>query len=352
MLMFSERLLQWFDGHGRHDLPWQHPRTPYQVWVSEIMLQQTQVTTVVPFFERFMARFPDLAALAAAPLDEVLHHWSGLGYYARARNLRRTAIILQREHHGEFPRNLEALIALPGIGRSTAAAILALSFELRHPILDGNVKRLLTRLGAISGWPETRTVQKTLWALADALMPQTRVADYTQAIMDLGATLCTRSRPRCAECPVQSSCAAFADNAVERFPNRRPPRQLPTRETTFLVLEDQAGAVLLERRPPQGIWGGLWSFPELGDQEDARSWCAGQGFVADGDARSLPRIEHTFTHFRLMITPQLTRVARRGLRSMDSDRWLWYNSATPAHVGLAKPVAMIIKALHTNRTGV
>ena len=351
MPQFSERLLAWFDQHGRRDLPWQHPRTPYRVWVSEIMLQQTQVATVIPYFERFIARFPSIAALAESPLDEVLHHWSGLGYYARARNLHRAATTVLRDHRGELPRVLEAVLALPGIGRSTGAAILALSHDQRHAILDGNVKRVLARQHALAGWPAASAVQKTLWAIADALTPDRRVADYTQAIMDLGATVCTRRRPRCDVCPVQGSCVAYRNGTVARYPSARVRRALPTRAANFLVLETRNGELLLERRPPQGIWGGLWSFPELDDADDYRAWCVTRGLDVRGTPTRLPPIHHTFTHFRLVITPLVCPVVTRGVPSMDSDRWLWYNSAAPAQVGLAKPVSAIIFALRDNRNG-
>ena len=257
---FARRLLAWHAEHGRHTLPWQRDPTPYRVWVSEIMLQQTQVSTVVPYFERFMARFPKVAILAAAPLDEVLHHWSGLGYYARARNLHRAAEILAGTYGGEFPATLEEVIALPGIGRSTAGAILALSRGLRHPILDGNVKRVLARGFAVEGWPDAPHVQKTLWALAETLTPLEGVAAYTQAIMDLGATLCTRSRPACERCPVATLCVARQLSKVENYPAPRPRKPLPERRTRFMVLRDPAGRWLLERRPARGIWGGCGVF--------------------------------------------------------------------------------------------
>jgi A/G-specific adenine glycosylase len=347
--LFSEQLLAWFDHAGRHDLPWQGGGDPYPIWISEIMLQQTQVNTVIPYFERFIARFPNCAALATASLDEVLHHWSGLGYYARARNLHRAAVLIQTQHHGEFPRSLEAVMALPGIGRSTAGAILALSEGQRHPILDGNVKRVLARQFAIEGWPAWPAVEKRLWLLADALTPASRVAAYTQAIMDLGATLCTRSAPRCGKCPVAITCAARTQGRTNELPNRRPSRVLPQRQSTFLVLA-QRDALLLEKRPPSGIWGGLWSFPELPEGVDYHDWCTRQGLRSEGALTPLPVIEHTFTHFQLTITPLAGQVIGRDA-CMDSDRWLWYNNEAPARVGLAKPVAHIISNWRSLKEG-
>ncbi|MSR15357.1 MAG: adenine DNA glycosylase [Gammaproteobacteria bacterium] len=351
MRPFSERLLAWFDQWGRHDLPWQGADSPYPVWISEIMLQQTQVGTVIPYFERFIARFPHCASLASAPLDEVLHHWSGLGYYARARNLHRTAILIQTRYHGEFPREHAAWIALPGIGRSTASAILALSHGLRHPILDGNVKRVLARQFGIEGWPELPAVQQQLWTIAEGLTPQSRIADYTQAIMDLGATLCTRSAPRCDACPVASTCVAHIDGRTTDLPSRRPRRALPRRRTAFLILENCDGALLLEKRPPSGIWGGLWSFPEVSEGSDYLQWCTHQGLRTDGEFRELPTIDHTFTHFQLAITPLACRISAQADACMDSDRWLWYNCDAPALVGLAKPVAHILSMRQKSMKG-
>ncbi|MGB5257277.1 MAG: A/G-specific adenine glycosylase, partial [Woeseiaceae bacterium] len=262
MTSFSDRLLTWFDEHGRKDLPWQQRRDPYPIWISEIMLQQTQVQTVIPYFERFMQRFASIDALASADQDDVLHHWSGLGYYARARNLHRAARMIVSEHGGVFPDDIDAVTELPGIGRSTAGAILSLSRDQRHPILDGNVKRVLTRHAAIEGWPGKTAVLKALWALADRHTPDDRVAAYTQAIMDLGATLCTRSSPAGARCPVMGDCTAYAPDTVTLYPGRKPKKEKPLRTTTMLIARTEA-RVYLERRPEAGIWGGLWSLPEL-----------------------------------------------------------------------------------------
>ncbi|HET6591987.1 MAG TPA: A/G-specific adenine glycosylase, partial [Xanthomonadales bacterium] len=262
---FADRLLAWWDVHGRHDLPWQHPRTPYRVWISEIMLQQTQVGTVIPYFERWMRDFPDLAALAAASLDDVLSHWSGLGYYARARNLHRAAIQCVREHGADLPPGAEALSALPGIGLSTANAIVSLSTDAPKPVLDGNVRRVLARHSAIAGWTGQAAVQKRLWAEAEARLPTDRGADYTQAVMDLGATLCTRSKPGCEQCPVRTDCRGLAAGKVSQLPSAKPATRVSDRTLDMLILRDERGRVLLEKRPPAGIWGGLWCLPEGND---------------------------------------------------------------------------------------
>jgi len=270
-------LLAWFDRHGRKDLPWQRDVTPYRVWVSEIMLQQTQVTTVIPYYQRFMTRFPEVGTLAEAPLDDVLHHWSGLGYYARARNLHRTAVAIQHDHGGYFPREIETMQDLPGIGRSTAAAILALSTGQRHAILDGNVKRVLARYHAVAGWSGQAAVEKELWALAERHTPRARVAHYTQAIMDLGATVCTRARAACYHCPLANGCRAWREDRVHELPTPRPRTARRSRKTTMLILTNDRSEVLLEQRPPSGIWGGLWSLPETtaapDDETALVDWC-------------------------------------------------------------------------------
>jgi A/G-specific adenine glycosylase len=341
---FAERLLAWHSLHGRHDLPWQRDRSPYRVWVSEIMLQQTQVATVIAYFERFTRRFPDVATLAAAPLDEVLHLWSGLGYYARARNLHRAAQALVQEHGGDFPATVEEVANLPGIGRSTAGAILALSRDLRAPILDGNVKRVLTRHRRIEGWPDAPATLRRLWALAEELTPVTRVADYTQAIMDLGATLCTRARPDCARCPVAGDCGAREHAEQDRLPTPRPRKALPLRSTRFLLLaREDDGALLLEQRPPSGIWGGLWGFPELDATTTPAARAEDLGLELLETPRELAVVVHTFTHFQLEITPLTARVRARGVHAMDSSTLLWYNACAPAAVGLAKPVQDLIR---------
>jgi len=340
----SERLLAWYQGHGRRDLPWQHPAAPYPVWISEIMLQQTQVQAVIPYFEKFMAGFPDVHALAAAPLDEVLHVWGGLGYYARARNLHRAAKTVVSDHDGELPRSLDALMALPGIGRSTAAAILALSFGDRHAILDGNVKRVLTRIHAIDGWSGNAPVARELWSLAEQCMSHERPADYTQAIMDLGATVCVRTKPHCEYCPLRAQCDACRHGTQANYPARKQRKPLPLKQTRFLMAGATDGTVLLWRRPPLGIWGGLWSFPAIDAEDDIESWCRGRGLRLAGVVVERKSLTHTFTHFRLQITPLEFAVQNLGRSVMDSDRWLWYNTNEPARIGLATPVSRLLQA--------
>lgn len=342
---FSERLLQWWDQHGRKDLPWQQQATPYRVWVSEIMLQQTQVTTVIPYFQRFMARFPTVERLAAATADEVLHHWSGLGYYARARNLHKAARIICEKHDGAFPLDIEDVMALPGIGRSTAGAILALAAEQLHPILDGNVKRVLTRLHAIEGWPGSKDVENELWQLASHHTPHRRTAHYTQAIMDLGATLCTRARPLCDRCPAQSRCLAYGQGRVADFPTPKPRGALPIRRTQLLVVRDAAAAVLLTKRPPTGIWGGLWSLPECAVDADITEWCRHRLGLDVREEQRWPVVRHTFSHFHLDIHPVLLRIGARAAALMDDTESVWYNPQQPQQLGLAAPIQRLLNQL-------
>ncbi|MBK9428202.1 MAG: A/G-specific adenine glycosylase [Gammaproteobacteria bacterium] len=340
---FSARLLAWFDCHGRHDLPWQRERSPYRVWLSEIMLQQTQVGTVIPYFERFVAAFPDVAALAAAPIDSVLHHWTGLGYYARARNLHRTARLLAAQYGGQFPAALDELTALPGIGRSTAGAIAAIAFGRRAAILDGNVKRVLARHGAIAGWPGQTDISRALWEIAERFTPTERVADYTQAIMDLGATLCTRTRPACDRCPVRADCRAHATGVPEQYPGRKPKAATPIRAILFLILRNPAGAVLLEQRPPTGIWGGLWSFPECAPEADIASRCDALGYRALGWQAGAAR-RHVFSHYRLDYTPVEVTVAP-DFAVADGDTRRWVLPASPDALGLSAPVKALLAEL-------
>lgn len=352
-------LLDWHARCGRHDLPWQRERTPYRVWVSEIMLQQTQVVTVAPYFERFMRRFPDVGTLAAAPLDEVLHEWTGLGYYARARNLHRAARRVCEEFGGVFPQTFAEVADLPGIGRSTAGAILALALDQRQPILDGNVKRVLSRVFGIEGHAAERRVELELWSLAEACTPQQDVATYTQAIMDLGATLCTRQRPGCDVCPLSARCSAqqTGRQSVLPAPKPRAPRAARRREQRWMLLAANAsGAVLLERRPARGLWGGLWSLPEFTSEEDCLAFAEqrfdrGLGF---GQGRERPpqrlgAVAHAFTHFDLTIYPLLIAPCEvRGV--MEPSSTLWYNprhAPDDARVGLPAPVKTLLDALAT-----
>lgn len=317
---FASRVIHWQRSHGRHDLPWQNTRDPYRIWVSEIMLQQTQVSAVIGYYQRFMSRFPDVATLAGAPDDEVMRHWAGLGYYSRARNLHRAAKIIMAEHGGVFPQSQEQIEALPGIGRSTASAIRAFAFGARAAILDGNVKRVFARHAGIAGYPGEQKVEKRLWELAQERLPKGELEPYIQGLMDLGATLCTRSRPRCVDCPVAADCVALRDGRIAELPTRKPKKELPQRETTMLVLMRE-GSVLLERRPPTGIWGGLWSLPEADDEPAARS--IARTFGADWDDREfLSIIEHGFTHYHLSIRPVLLTAAPRSVAAEPAHVWL------------------------------
>jgi len=341
---FARDLLAWFDRHGRKDLPWQHPRTPFRVWLSEVMLQQTQVRTVVAYFERFVQALPTLGALAEAPLDRVLALWSGLGYYSRARNLHRAARICVERHGGELPRDFDALAALPGIGRSTAGAILAQAFGLRRPILDGNVRRVLARWHGVRGWPGETAVQRELWMHADTHTPGARVADYTQAIMDLGATVCVRSRPLCAACPVAHGCVAFRDGLTAELPTRKPSRELPTRETTMLIVRDAGGRVLLERRPPTGIWASLWSLPETSDAASARDVLRERYAVRAESSAALADFVHGFSHYHLRVTPLLV-IGTRVPRVADDPGRAWYSRDEWPALGLPSPVRRLLQTV-------
>ena len=337
MKSFAQRLLAWFDVHGRKNLPWQNPRTPYRVWISEVMLQQTQVATVVPYFERFVARFPNVSTLARAELDDVLHLWTGLGYYARGRNLHAAAKRIVAEHDGALPAGLDALTNLPGIGRSTAGAILSAGFGVRAPILDGNVKRVLARHHAVAGYPGENAVANRLWEHAAAHTPYERVADYTQAIMDLGATLCTRANSRCGECPVASSCVARATDSVDRYPEPRPKKTLPVRHSRMFVVVDDRGDCLLERRPPTGLWGGLWSPPERSADQSLPDFLTEIGVLERAviDRHPMPSFRHSFTHFHLDIEPIRVDLKGRPAAIADADRWRWYGSGSNESLGLS-----------------
>jgi A/G-specific adenine glycosylase len=307
---FPTRLIAWQRAHGRHDLPWQNTRDPYRIWLSEIMLQQTQVGTVIPYYARFLARFPDVAALAAAPLDDVMALWAGLGYYSRARNLHRCAQTVVERHGGAFPEAVEALAELPGIGRSTAAAIASFAFGARATILDGNVKRVLARVFGIEGFPGEKRVENAMWTLAESLLPaeasNDAVSAYTQGLMDLGATLCVRGKPDCARCPFAPDCVANTTGRQRALPAARPKKAVPTRRTWMLVLRD-GDEVLLEKRPPSGIWGGLWSLPEAADESSLAERVRAFGGAAP--LAPLAPLTHTFTHFRLDIEPRIAELA-------------------------------------------
>lgn len=341
MISFASRIIEWQQCHGRHSLPWQATRDPYRIWLSEIMLQQTQVATVIPYYERFVARFPDLPALAAAHEDEVLALWSGLGYYSRARNLHAAARTVIGEHAGVFPDVPETIARLPGIGRSTAAAIAALAFGHACAILDGNVKRVLARHAGISGWPGERKVELTLWQLAASRLPQSAVESYTQGMMDLGALVCTRGAPACARCPVSEDCVARIENRANELPTARPRKALPEKEVQMLLLVDD-GRLLLQKRPPRGIWGGLWSLPELPAHADAGRHCRDHFGFRTIALRTLPRLSHTFTHFKLHIHPVRLDVSPEG-SARPGPVWLPFSAALAT--GLPAPVRKLVLQL-------
>jgi len=332
---FAKRLVRWQARHGRHDLPWQGTRDPYRIWLSEVMLQQTQVATVIPYYRRFLERFPRMKSLAAATLDDVLKLWSGLGYYTRARNLHAAARAVAAQHRGRFPRTREGLESLPGLGRSTAAAIAVFAFGAGEAILDGNVKRVLARHFAVRGFPGDKRVEKRLWDLAEKQLPSRKVEAYTQALMDLGAEVCTRKKPACADCPVRSTCKAFARGTVEAYPQPRPRRSRPVRKTSMQLLLRE-GEVLLEKRPPTGVWGGLWCFPEVASANLA--------------GKKLPVLRHEFTHFTLDITPVLCVLDSSSPRVAEPGRiWLPVEDAIGAAV--PAPVRKLLVALDSGSLG-
>ncbi|WP_071870988.1 A/G-specific adenine glycosylase [Atopomonas hussainii] len=336
---FSNAVLAWYDQHGRKDLPWQQGITPYRVWVSEIMLQQTQVSTVLGYFERFMQALPDVHALAAASEDQVLHLWTGLGYYSRARNLHKTAKQVVNEFAGEFPRSVEQLSELPGIGRSTAGAIASLSMGLRAPILDGNVKRVLARFLAQPGWPGETATSRALWTAAERFTPEARVNHYTQAMMDLGATLCTRSKPQCLLCPLASHCQARLLGTPAAYPESKPRKALPQKQVVMPLFAHD-GHILLYRRPSQGLWGGLWSLPEL-ENSAAIDREAQARQLQLSSQQPMAELKHTFSHFQLHIQPVLVNCQAQS--SVAEGEWLWYNLSAPPTLGLAAPVQKLLK---------
>ncbi|OUS12283.1 A/G-specific adenine glycosylase [Gammaproteobacteria bacterium 53_120_T64] len=340
---FASRLLRWFDQHGRKDLPWQHNINAYRVWLSEIMLQQTQVSTVIPYYQRMTQAYPDVQALADAPLDEVLHHWTGLGYYARARNLHKTAGLVSTELGGIFPDSVEGLEALPGIGRSTAGAICAIAYQRHCAILDGNVKRVLARHSAVAGWPGKTAVAKTLWQIADSYTPAQRSRDYTQAIMDLGATLCTRTKPACTQCPVKADCQAHARQETQLYPGKKAPKTTPVRQTLLLVIRDRQNRVLLQQRPPSGIWGGLWSFPECASEDELTASCTQLGIrIASHQLADTQR--HTFSHFHLDYTPVHIDTCASATRIADSSQ-RWVVPGAHGEIGLPAPILALLQSL-------
>ncbi|MDF0606370.1 A/G-specific adenine glycosylase [Neisseriaceae bacterium TC5R-5] len=346
-LSFAERLCLWQQQHGRHGLPWQQADA-YRIWLSEIMLQQTQVSSVLAYYPRFLARFPDVSSLASASLDEVLVLWSGLGYYSRARNLHKAAQMVVQEFAGEFPRTRLQLERLPGVGRSTAAAIAAFAFAERETILDGNVKRVLTRCFGVEGFPGDKKVEQQLWCLAESLLPTDAafMTAYTQGLMDLGATICRRSKPACILCPMVDVCVAARDGRTAELPLRRPKKAVPTKHTVML-LATHGDQVWLQRRPPTGIWGGLLSLPEFASSLAVEDWLAqmGQGDILP----AWDELEHVFTHYRLIITPLPVRLAQlqaQGTKELDGQ---WLSLELAAEAGVPAPVKRLLLQLANAR---
>lgn len=345
---FAQQVLEWYDRYGRKTLPWQREKTPYTVWLSEIMLQQTQVATVIPYFERFIARFPDVRALADAPLDEVLHLWTGLGYYARARNLHKAAQTVVRQHGGEFPTTFEEVAALPGVGRSTAGAVLSLSLGQHYPILDGNVKRVLARCYAVAGWPGKKEVEQRLWSLSEEVTPARGVSQFNQAMMDLGAMICTRSKPKCELCPLNKGCLAYANHSWSQYPGKKPKQTLPEKDAWFMLVKHN-DAVWLQQRPASGLWGGLFCFPQFATREEVEPWLAARGLNTNA-VRQQIAFRHTFSHFHLDVVPLLLEISGDIPHALhdacvDEKSGLWYNLAQPPAVGLAAPVERLLRAL-------
>ncbi len=342
---FSRQVLDWYDKYGRKTLPWQQEKTAYKVWLSEVMLQQTQVATVIPYFERFMARFPTVTSLAQAPQDEVLHLWTGLGYYARARNLHKAAQKIVDVHGGVFPETFDEVAALPGVGRSTAGAVLSLALGKHFPILDGNVKRVLARCYAVNGWPGKKDVEKRLWDISEQVTPAQGVSQFNQAMMDLGALVCTRSKPKCTLCPLHNGCAAYATESWASYPGKKPKVTLPQR-TGYMLMMQEGNEVFLAKRPPVGLWGGLFCFPQFSTLPELHRWLAQRGLPAE-QIKQLTAFRHTFSHFHLDIVPMWLSVSLSG-GCMDEESGLWYNLSQPPSVGLAAPVERLLQQLHAD----
>tara|TARA_R110001592_G_scaffold7032_2_gene39434 strand:- start:359 stop:1441 length:1083 start_codon:yes stop_codon:yes gene_type:complete len=348
---FSEQLLAWFDKHGRKDLPWQQDKTPYRVWVSEIMLQQTQVSSVIEYYQRFMQSFPSIESLAEAEEDKVLEHWAGLGYYARARNLHKTAKIVVNELNRYFPNSLEEIVKLPGIGRSTAGAILSIAFKQSACILDGNVKRVLCRFHGIKTWPGEKQTENHLWALAEQHTPAKRNDDYTQAIMDLGATCCTRSKPKCEHCPFTESCLAFEKGMQTQLPKSKAKKAIPQKETWVALIEHE-GKILLEKRPPTGIWGSLYSLPEFNAElthPEAHTAIETRFKIKLNLDEMHDSIQHTFSHFKLEMKPLKLSLLRQELSEQiqikEASQFHWYDKSQLHTIGLPAPIAKYLKSL-------
>ena len=345
---FSTRLIAWQKIHGRHDLPWQNTTDPYAIWVSEIMLQQTQVAAVIGYYSKFMRRFPDIATLAHATQDEVLQHWSGLGYYSRARNLHHAAATIMDTHGGKFPQDFDTIQTLSGIGRSTAAAIASFAFNQVQTILDGNVKRVLARHFLVEGWPSSPKVEKQLWLLAEELLPEQDMVAYTQGLMDLGATICIRSKPKCHACPVQASCQAYQQGRVKDLPTPKPRKTIPEKNTVMLILQ-RGDEIMLERRASSGIWGGLWSFPEVETQEEIEGLLTQKYQFTTHLGKTLPILSHTFTHFKLHIQPQMLHVVKMHAKVSEAGQvWLSVDDAIGAAV--PTPVRKLLLSLKRELT--
>lgn len=341
---FSNQVINWYETQGRKHLPWQQDKTPYRVWISEIMLQQTQVATVIPYYEKFMATFPTVIDLANADEDAVLHHWTGLGYYARARNLHKSAKIIRDQYLGEFPQKIEQVIALPGIGRSTAGAILSLSLNKHHAILDGNVKRVLARCYMVQGHAGQAIYEKTLWPITEALTPKQGVAKFNQAMMDLGAIICTRSKPLCEKCPVQSSCLANSSSEQANYPQKKPKKVIPEKHT-IMVIPRVNQQVLMEKRPPSGIWGGLWCFLEISALEELESLLLTINLKHNATT-ALDKFRHTFSHFHLDIEAIIVDCTELPAKEIsDNNALQWYDLHTNASVGLAASTQKLIKQI-------
>ena len=335
---FGDQVLKWYGLNGRQDLPWKHPKSPYSIWLSEIMLQQTQVTTVIPYFKKFIAVFPTIQSLAAAPLDEVLALWAGLGYYARARNLYKTAQLVSKNWQGELPNNIVDLQTLPGIGRSTAGAIVSQAYEKRGPILEGNVRRVLSRFYGVEGWPGLKSVQEILWSLTEHMTPSIRPNDYTQGIMDIGALVCKRSKPICLECPLKLHCLAFNQDATARYPAPKPPKEKPLKKTKFVILLNKQYQILLLKRPLSGIWGGLWCLPELNNVE---------ALALEFDLLSKKKSRrHTFTHYHLDYETYLARCILE--RALDYEKnYFWVTLSDTKRLGIPAPHKILLTELMT-----
>ncbi len=342
---FSSPLLKWFAQYGRKNLPWQSPKDPYRIWISEIMLQQTQVTTVIPYFNRFIEQFPTIHHLAEANDDKVLALWSGLGYYSRARNLHKTAQLITQNYLGLMPQTLEQLTELPGIGQSTAAAILAQAYNLPTAILDGNVKRVLTRFFRIAGWPEQASIKKKLWSLAEECMPKQHCADYTQAIMDLGATCCTLKKPQCTLCPLQTHCLAKKHNEQHLYPTKKLKKPLPIQHQQFLILCNKHDRIYLEKRPPIGLWGGLWCLPNIDKNICPLTYIEKHYQLESNEKKYLTSLTHRFSHFQLEIDAILIEVKESSKQNIAEAKGQWFSQEELSEIGLAKPTTHILKQL-------